>query len=726
MLPVDVIVPIYKGLDVTRECLERALAHPQKTPFELILVNDASPEAGMTELLESFAKRPGVRVIHNTSNLGFVRSVNLALALHPDRDLVLLNSDAYVSGNWLDLMIHHLRGDQVASVTPFSNNASICSYPRLEEQDSWPKGFSSWDETQAAFAEANHGGSSEIPVGVGFCMAMKRRALVDCGAFNEELFGTGYGEEVEWCLRARRKGYRHLLAQDVFVAHVGSVSFGNTHRLERVRIATKIIEDLYPEWQGLLQSHIENPPEQEARVRMDLLRASRDKQPKVLHILHSEGGGIEVHLRDLALASPGLRHWRLRIGKSGYELECPQLEMRLYLGSHELSLMDLCRALGIARVHLHHLMHASSAMLEQLRLCELPLSVTLHDYYFFCPQVNLLNEKDRFCDVPPVGVCEKCISLKQPNYSVNSAASWRLKHLEILKSADQILAPAPSVKRYYSRAYPELESRIQVVAHPDLLDGPPSAISWPLNSETLRVLVLGHLDLKKGLEVVKAVGSSPAARSNLEIFHLGTQVQPETTNGNYRYLGPEGSLENIRDHCGRHKLHAVWIPPQWPETYSYVLSRALKLGLPIVATRLGALEDRLQNIPGVTLVDYGASTESILSIFETLRSSYVDLRLQAAEVASAYTEALGHDRYWAQTYAPLQATALDTNAQRQATRTLAKSLKLRPVGGQESGSAFVKVKSLWLKLRSSPNSAWVVRLVPRKLVASAKRYLLKA
>ena len=66
----------------------------------------------------------------------------------------------------------------------------------------------------------------EVITGVGFCMYVTRAALDLCGVFDEETFGLGYGEEVDFCLRATRLGLRHLVEDSTFVYHRGGVSFG--------------------------------------------------------------------------------------------------------------------------------------------------------------------------------------------------------------------------------------------------------------------------------------------------------------------------------------------------------------------------------------------------------------------------------------------------------------------------------------------------------------------
>ena len=58
-------------------------------------------------------------------------------------------------------------------------------------------------------------------------MYVKRECLSETGLFREDLFAQGYGEENDFCIRARHLGWRHVAAPGIFVGHVGGQSFGS-------------------------------------------------------------------------------------------------------------------------------------------------------------------------------------------------------------------------------------------------------------------------------------------------------------------------------------------------------------------------------------------------------------------------------------------------------------------------------------------------------------------
>ena len=265
---VDIVIPVYRGEAETRACVESVLGSRVRSPHEVIVLDDASPEARLRPWLAELGGQGRITLIVHPRNRGFVGTVNEGMALHPDRDVVLLNSDTEVAPGWLDRLAACAASDPaIGTVTPFSNNATILSYPRTLEPNALPEGETT-ASLDAAFAHANRGESLEVPTAVGFCMYITRRCLGKVGSFDEERYGAGYGEEVDFCMRAARAGFRNVAATDVFVRHVGEVSFGNTGTERRQR-AQAIVDELYPEFQPRVRDFIARDPLAPYRARVD-------------------------------------------------------------------------------------------------------------------------------------------------------------------------------------------------------------------------------------------------------------------------------------------------------------------------------------------------------------------------------------------------------------------------------------------------------------------------
>lgn len=295
-----VVVPVYRGADETQRCLRSLLASADHAATNIIVVNDASPESDLTEFCRATAAERPLNLIEHQVNQGFVKSVNEAMRLAGTSDVVLLNSDTEVPANWIERISKAAAAHpDAASITPFSNNATICSYPHFGVENALPPGYDT-HTLDALFASANKGKTFDIPTGVGFCMFIRRAALDDVGYFDEEAFGLGYGEENDWCLRASSKGWRHLLCADLFVYHSGEVSFGEKAR-ELQANALTVIRERYPQYEQTVARFIEQDPIESARYAVDRLRSE-------LQDVVGEYRDRERKLREAYYALDRLRH----------------------------------------------------------------------------------------------------------------------------------------------------------------------------------------------------------------------------------------------------------------------------------------------------------------------------------------------------------------------------------------------------------------------------------
>ena len=215
-----VVVPIHDAVDDVSRCIE-ALRSDGEEGARVILIDDASTDPRISDLLDAC---PAHWDVHRQArNLGFVGTANRGMALAGDRDVVLLNSDAIVTPGWLGRLAACAESDRrIASVTPWSNNAEIASLPDFCRAAPVPEHPERW----AAACAAVEPEYPEIPTAVGFCMLLRRRCIDEIGGFDEQRFGRGYGEENDWCMRARDRGWKHVLCDDAFVAHRGNASFG--------------------------------------------------------------------------------------------------------------------------------------------------------------------------------------------------------------------------------------------------------------------------------------------------------------------------------------------------------------------------------------------------------------------------------------------------------------------------------------------------------------------
>src|SRR4029453_11180496 len=304
---IDVIIPVYKGVRETRRCIDSVLGSAQHEPLELVVVDDASPDAEIVAYVNELAAAKRITLVRNETNAGFVRSVNRGMSTHLDRDVVLLNSDTEVANDWLDRLRKSVEnGSDIGTATPFSNNATICTYPF----PGWTGGMPGHLELPALdrlFATANAGRTVELPTAVGSCMYIRRTCLQDVGLFDAERFGRGYGEENDFCLRAANAGWRHVLAGDVFIFHEGAVSFSD-ERSTRANAAEEALLEVHPDYLRRVREFLLRDPASTLREGVDLARAAlgADEATSVLTEQAAHRTQVSARLAEVE-ALPGER-----------------------------------------------------------------------------------------------------------------------------------------------------------------------------------------------------------------------------------------------------------------------------------------------------------------------------------------------------------------------------------------------------------------------------------
>src|SRR5271165_6947177 len=353
---VDVIVAAYRGLRETRHCLESVLADPDRPPGGVIVVEDCSPEPKLVAWLRTLARGGRITLLRNARNLGFAATVNRGMAAAGAHDVALLNSDTVVPHGWLcRLAAQAYAVPRVASVSPFSNNATICGYPSVEGVT--PAFGLDAHRIDAACRAVNAGRSVEVPTTVGFCMYLRRAALNDVGPFDAETFGQGYGEENDFCLRATARGWRHMLACDTYVFHEGNVSFGAAATRRKQR-SLKALVARYPDYENVIARHVRRDAAGPARFALTaaLLRASG--KPGVLMVSHQLGGGVQRHIAELvARLGATANVLLLSSAARGVALSVPALPGHSVLCLAGERLDDLVAYLSttnLRRAHVHH------------------------------------------------------------------------------------------------------------------------------------------------------------------------------------------------------------------------------------------------------------------------------------------------------------------------------------------------------------------------------------
>lgn len=255
-----VVVPVYNAAQALTRCLA-ALRRTLPPTARVLLADDASTDPAIARLCAEHrhAAPYAVEVLLAARNRGFVGNVLAAAERCPGDDLLLLNSDTAPAPGWYEAMLACAASDsRIATVTPWSNNAEICSFPEFCRANPMP-GSDQLVHLGAGASALTALPPVDIPTGVGFAMWISRRAWDELGGFDAATFGRGYGEENDFCFRAAAHGWRNVFCPAAYVAHEGNVSFSQTGEAPGgVNLAR--LNARYPDYNARIAAFIEVDP----------------------------------------------------------------------------------------------------------------------------------------------------------------------------------------------------------------------------------------------------------------------------------------------------------------------------------------------------------------------------------------------------------------------------------------------------------------------------------
>lgn len=623
--PIDVIMPVYRGLQDVADCLDSIKASSNQTPFELIVIDDCSPEPQISNLLKARAAAGEFTLLINEENLGFVATVNKGMQYHPERDVLLLNSDTIVANDWLDRMKSAAYKDaNIGTVTPFSNNATICSYPQFCEDNTLPFNtpLSLLDKI---FAQVNTNAAIDLPTGVGFCMFIRRACLKEVGYFDVETFGKGYGEENDFCQRAIKQGWLNRFALDVFVQHTGNVSFGDEHN-DLKHTALEKIKRRHPHYERDVHDHITSDPAKEARIKTWLASLKLGAQPILVHVSHSRGGGTLRFVNELknelseqyfslllcpSIQAPGCLALTL-IKPTPHNWQPFETEYTMLFGekNQQSTLMEALSQLPIAGFHYHHLLDLPIWVRDLSRNLSKPWLVSLHDYYYLSESISLTNTEGFY-----TGGAKDALD-----------ADWYTQFEAFLGDASVCISPSLACEKLYASVFPN--ANISTIYHERGRHLEPNKAPITLipkrTTPFLNIVIIGALSRIKGADLLEKAALICAQHQlpiKFELIGYGYRPFDKRTHSHLTVTGAydeQSLLMVIKERKSQDKADLIWFPAVWPETYSYTLSAALESNLPILAPNIGAFPERLYKRQYSWIFPWDSRAEDFIELFEII------------------------------------------------------------------------------------------------------------
>jgi GT2 family glycosyltransferase/glycosyltransferase involved in cell wall biosynthesis len=608
-----VIMPVYRDLAGTRAALDSLLA-AAPPGAKIILVDDATPEPALAAWLDGLP-RSKIQIIRHSQNRGFPAAVSTGLAAAAGRDILLLNSDTIMPPGAIEaLSAACYAAPDIGTATPLSNEATILSVPDPAGWNEMP-GTAGATALQHLATQANAGVVIDIPTAVGFCMFIRHDCLAATGPLRSDIFAQGYGEENDFCLRARHAGYRHVAACGAYVAHRGGVSFRAAGRALNARNAA-ILNRLHPGYDSMIARFIAADPLAAARKRLDEARfaAARNGNGAVLLISHDHGGGVAriVAGEMVAIRESGRRPilifpatppdpknthfpWPAEL-TDGTPGGYPNL--RFTLPSEWDSLLALLAGENISHAVLHHSLGLHPTIRGLAAALGVPQELVVHDYSSFCPRINLLTadaktEPLRYCGEPNLDGCTACVArLGDETFEGIGPAALIARSAAEFTAASRITAPSADAARRITRHFPGI--RPAVTPWED--DAAPVTLKPPRPGSRRRIAIIGGIGPAKGFDILIACARDATQRGlRLDYLVAGPSAEDAALleTGNIFVAGPyrEGDAPAL---IASLDADLAFLPSIWPETWCFALSEAWRAGLYGIAFDLGAQAARIK------------------------------------------------------------------------------------------------------------------------------------
>ena len=246
---VSMVIPVHGKCEYTLRCLSSIAEHPPSIPFEIIIIDDNSPDNSADILKEV----QGVRVISNTDNQGFIRSCNIGAKAAKGEYLHFLNNDTEVMPGWLDELV---RTFQELPGTGLAGSKLVYPDGKLQEAGGiiWRDG-SAWnfgryqDQLLPVYNYAR-----EVDYCSGASIMLPKALFEELGGF-DEYYLPAYCEDSDLALKIRDRGYRVIYQPLSVVVHYEGVTSGTDITQGAKAYQVENMQKQFERWRKRLETH---------------------------------------------------------------------------------------------------------------------------------------------------------------------------------------------------------------------------------------------------------------------------------------------------------------------------------------------------------------------------------------------------------------------------------------------------------------------------------------
>ncbi len=292
------------------------------------------------------------------------------------------------------------------------------------------------------------------------------------------------------------------------------------------------------------------------------------------------------------------------------------------------------------------------AFVHELHLTNNNIDVTynVHDFFFICPNCNLISADNKFCGFDTDISCEDCVNKYQslmPEYEFKlfydefiNISDWRkMWQKSLLEDVSEVVCFSKSSCEIVDKFYPAISSKLRLVPH----------VVRPLRQvkvnthDGVNIAVLGKVDtISKGKEFIELLSCSiDKFNKELEILFLNKEINNSQCLNQYNssdkkinielnkkvqlfclgdYVNAPSNMkvlgsydrDNLPNIVEENSIDLIFIPSIWAETFSYTTSEAIAMNVPVACFNLGGQADQVSVYPKGLILELSDSADIVL------------------------------------------------------------------------------------------------------------------
>ena len=640
----SVIIPVYNGLTDVQRCLNSLVTQESSIPYEIICINDCSPDAKVIKYLKRVEQEnENLFILNSEVNRGFVKTVNKGLEARRYKDVVILNSDTVLPPGFVErIRAAHAIDERFGVIVPLSNNATIFSFPLTLEENR----LESYDELlriDSLLRENTSDELYEMPTGHGYCMFVAGDVLDAVGQLNDEEWGLGYGEENDYCQRVKMHGWKIGAYYGMYVGHVGSVSFGTELRDGQTKKNLQRLCQIYPDYDPLIRKHISSEGDSRlVRNQLQIINYTQKPARRVLFITHDLGGGTTEYTNRCIenFENDGIEVLKLSTIESSIVLCDNNVSLKCDYQFTEISeMVDQLTGFGFLDVIVNSMFNYPEKFLDKVKDIVGNYSVVIHDYAWLCPKINLIDATGSYCGVPGSDVCVKCVEATGSHPSFHKKWKnvshdmdiWLTRNTKFLEQARLVITPSHDAANRLKTRMPKLNPVTRY--HSDTFELSDGVVRYSAATSRDHVIgVFGMIGDHKGMQIfAKLCWILTSRMPGVRVVFFGGLSETEWMDGypNVECVGKYDE-DSLRDLIAEIKPTVALYFSVWPETYCYALTDAIRNGVYPVAFDIGAFKERVEMHNYGSVIPFDTEVQNI---YEGIREVLDSEKFQQAKIS---------------------------------------------------------------------------------------------